>query len=176
MVGKPWARPGRLGTQAARAEHTQLAEQHTWLADKQAALEQLERQLARAERQRAAWVETHSADRDRAEAVMIELSWRLRARAAARTIDAPPWLADALGAAPESTRGQRRWRTAAAQIEAYRDRYHITEPRPRPLTPHDDLAQLRDWRTCQQTIDRLNPRTRDRHLDRDLDSGRGMSM
>ncbi len=59
---------------------------------------------------------------------MTELGWRSRARAAARTIDAPPWLADVLGAAPESTRGHRRWRTAAAQIEAYRDRYHITEP------------------------------------------------
>ena len=73
-----WAR--RDAVQAARVEHSQLAEQHTWLADKQAALEQLERQLARAERQRAAWVEVHTADRDRAEMVTVELGWRLRAR------------------------------------------------------------------------------------------------
>ena len=163
-----WTR--RDAIHSARAEHAQLVEPQAWLADKHAELEQLERQLARAERQRAAWVETHTADRDRAEAVTIELGWRSRARATARTIDAPPWLADTLGAAPESTRGRRRWKAAAAQVEAYRDRYHITEPGLGPQPP--DLAQLRDWHTCHQTVERINPRARDRHLD----AGRGMSM
>jgi conjugative relaxase-like TrwC/TraI family protein len=128
-----------------------------------------QRQLRRAEQQRAAWTELHAADLDRDYQVGVELGWRTRARSQARTVDAPGWLADLLGPAPDSTRGRRVWRQTAEQLESYRDRYRIQTDGlgERP----DDLVQRRAWRDCQQQLARLAERTNDRAQQRQVDRG-----
>jgi hypothetical protein len=52
--------------------------------------------------------------------------------------DRPGYVLEALGPVPESTRGRRAWRQAAAEIEQYRRTYQITDPnRALGLEPQD---------------------------------------
>jgi hypothetical protein len=60
--------------------------------------------------------------------VVRELAWQRRARGLAAEHDQPGYLRDELGPVPESTRGRRAWRQAAAEIEQYRRAYQITDP------------------------------------------------
>ena len=53
------------------------------------------------------------------------------------------------GPVPESTRGRRAWRQAAAKIQQYRHTYHITDP-----------AQRADRQRARTAIDRLHAKQR----------------
>jgi hypothetical protein len=61
---------------------------------------------------------------------------------------------------PESTRGRRVWRQAAAEIEHYRRSYQITDPE-RALGPEPhDPAQRTDRQRARSAIDRVQAKQR----------------
>jgi hypothetical protein len=61
---------------------------------------------------------------------------------------------------PESTRGKRVWRHAAAEIEHYRRSYQITDPdRALGPEPHDP-AQRADQQRARTAIDRVQAKQR----------------
>ena len=61
---------------------------------------------------------------------------------------------------PESTRGRRAWRQAAAEIEHYRRSYHITDPE-RALGPEPhDPAQRADRQRARTAIERVQAKQR----------------
>jgi hypothetical protein len=61
---------------------------------------------------------------------------------------------------PQSTRGRRAWRQAAAQIEDYRHTYGITDPmRALGLEPHD-RAQRADRQRVRTAIDHVHAKQR----------------
>jgi hypothetical protein len=69
-------------------------------------------------------------------------------------------LLEALGPVPESTRGRRAWRHAAAQIELYRHSYHITDPE-RALGPEPHAsAQRADRQRVRAAIERVHTKQR----------------
>ena len=64
------------------------------------------------------------------------------------------------GPVPESTRGRRAWRHAAAEIEHYRRTYHITDPdRALGPEPHDP-AQRADRQRARTAIERVQAKQR----------------
>lgn len=153
---------------AAQAERGRLGLLEQQLQGRVEELAARERGLRRAEQQRAVWDEAHTHDLNRTRAVATELAWRTRARSKAHQVDPPAWLDRVLGPVPDSRRGQRAWRQAAEQTAAYRDRHGITDELD-PLGPQPgDLTQRRAWRACQQTIDRVHSRNRERDAGRDL--------
>src|SRR4029434_4165212 len=94
-----------------------------------------------------------------------------RARCAARVTPEharPAYLRQELGPVPESTRGRRAWRQAAAQIEDYRRTYHITDLDralgPEPRNP----AQRADRQRVRTAIERVQAKQRATDRIRDL--------
>jgi hypothetical protein len=88
--------------------------------------------------------------------------------------DRPPYVREALGPVPESTRGRRAWRQAAAEIEQYRRTYHIADP-DRALGPEpQDPAQRADHQRARTAIERVHTkqRTTDRTHERQPTSER----
>lgn len=154
----------RAAANATRADLSTLSWREQTLAQRVNELTTQERELSRHEQQRATWVDTHAPELDRKHAILTELAWRSHARATAHTIDPPDWLTTLLGPLPNTPETRRSWRAAAEQLDRYRDHYHITQPGlgDRPV----DLAQLRDWRACQHTLERMAERAQAR--DRDM--------
>jgi hypothetical protein len=73
----------------------------------------------------------------------------------------------ALGPVPESTRGRRAWRQAAAQIEDYRRTYQITDPdRALGPEPHDP-TQRADRQRVRMAIERVQAKQRPTDRSRD---------
>jgi hypothetical protein len=69
---------------------------------------------------------------------------------------------------PESTRGRRAWRQAAAEIEHYRRSYHITDPdRALGPEPHHP-TQRADRQRAHTAIERIH--TKQRAADRSRDT------
>ena len=65
-----------------------------------------------------------------------------------------------VGPVPDSTRGRRPWRQAAAQIEDYRRSYQITDPE-RALGPEPrDPAQRADRQRVRTAIDQVQAKQR----------------
>src|SRR4029450_12897448 len=60
--------------------------------------------------------------------VVRTLAWQRRATGIAVEADRSSYVLEALGPVPDSTRGKRAWRHAAAEIEQYRKTYQITDP------------------------------------------------
>ena len=88
------------------------------------------------------------------------LAWQRRATGLAVEADRPTYVLEVLGPVPESTRGRRAWRQAAAQIEQYRHTYGITDPA-RALGPEpDDRAQRDDRQRVQTAIERVQAKQR----------------
>jgi len=111
-------------------------------------------QLRRQEQQRAAFLERHSPDAARYLAIVQELGWRRRAHARALEIEQPSYLVNALGSVPETTRGRRAWRSAALQIEAYREGYGIADPDDAlGVEPQGNLTRRKAWRACRDAVD-----------------------
>jgi hypothetical protein len=122
-----------------------------------------EREVRQDQQARAGWLEANAHLGPAYRQVVPELAWQHRARGVALEHNQPGWLRAELGPVPESTRGRRAWRQAAAAITDYRSSYHISDPEralgPTPRNP----AQRAVYREVQQAIGRLH--TKQRQLD-----------
>ena len=72
---------------------------------------------------------------------------------------------------PESTRGRRAWRLAAAAIEDYRRTYHLTDPEQALSQVPREPAQRVAWQHAHQAIARVQGRQRS--IDHDRQPQRG---
>jgi conjugative relaxase-like TrwC/TraI family protein len=126
-----------------------------------------ERELRQHQQHRQGWLEANAhlgpAYRD----IVRTLAWQGRATGVAVETDRPGYVLEALGPVPESTRGRRAWRHAAAEIEQYRRAYQITDPDralgPEPQEPDQRAARQRA-RTAIERVgakQRATDRTRD---------------
>jgi conjugative relaxase-like TrwC/TraI family protein len=159
---------GRLGglghrrELAAARQQLGLAETAEQLARRQADRAGTTELAARhAHQQRAGWLEAHPDVAQQWRQVTGELAWQQRARQVATEAQRPAWQERALGPLPESVRGRRAWRQAAAQLADYRDRYGIRDPEQAlgPEPKGGDLEQWRAWRACRTAAERLRGRT-----------------
>jgi hypothetical protein len=126
-----------------------------------------ERELRQHQQHRQGWLEANAhlgpAYRD----IVKALAWQRRATGVAIETDRPSYVLEALGPVPESTRGRRAWRQAAAEIEQYRRTYQITDPEralgPEPQDPNQRAARQRARSVIErvQAKQRAADRTRD---------------
>ncbi len=114
--------------------------------------------LRQHQQRRAGWLEANAHLGPAYRQVVRELAWQRRTRGLTAEHDRPGYLRGELGPVPESTRGQRAWRQAAATIEDYRRAYGITDPEtalgPMPREP----AQRAAWHHARQAITRVQRR------------------
>jgi conjugative relaxase-like TrwC/TraI family protein len=87
-----------------------------------------ERELRQHQHVRDGWLEANAHLGPQYRQVVRTLAWQRRVTGLAIEADRPGYVLEALGPVPTSTRGQRAWRQAAAQIEHYRYTYGITDP------------------------------------------------
>jgi conjugative relaxase-like TrwC/TraI family protein len=148
MLRLPW-RDGHASTNRAAAL---LARQQ---ADRAADTELALRQH---QQRRTAWLEANAHLGLTYRQVVRELAWQQRATAVAAEHEQPAYLRGELGPVPQSTRGRRAWRQAAAAIEDYRLTYQITDPDqalgPVPRAPTQRAA----WQHARQAITRVQGR------------------
>jgi hypothetical protein len=86
--------------------------------------------LRRAQQQRLGWMEAHDEElRVQERAVARENAWRRRVDQRALVLDPPGWLLGELGPAPADPRERAVWRTAAAELDAYRRAYGLDHDR-----------------------------------------------
>jgi conjugative relaxase-like TrwC/TraI family protein len=119
-----------------------------------------ERELRQHQQHHQGWLEANAhlgpAYRD----IVRTLAWQRRATGVAVETDRPGYVLEALGLVPESTRGRRAWRQAAAEIEQYRRSYQITDPDralgPEPLDPDQRAARQR----ARSAIERVQAKQR----------------
>jgi conjugative relaxase-like TrwC/TraI family protein len=153
-------RPGRGDRQAAamREAAVQVATQQANRAADH------EREVRQHQQARVGWLEAHAHLGPTYRRVVRELAWQHRARGLAAEQEPPGWLRAELGPVPESTRGRRAWRQAAAAITDYRSSYQVSDPE-RALGPAPrDPTQRAAYRVVQQAIGRVH--TKHRQLDR----------
>jgi hypothetical protein len=133
-----------------------------------------ERGLRQHQQRRDGWLEANAHLDPQYWQVVRTLAWQRRATGVAVEADRPGYMLEALGPVPESTRGRRAWRPAAAEIEHYRRTYHTTDPK-RTLgpVPHDP-AQRADRQRARTAIERIQAKQRaaDRTRDRQSTSER----
>jgi hypothetical protein len=119
-----------------------------------------ERELRQHQQRRDGWLEANAQLGPQYRQVMRTLAWQRRATGLAIEADRPGYVLEALGPAPESTRGRRVWRQAAAEIEQYRHTYGITDPeRALGSEPHDP-AQRADRQRARTAIERVQAKQR----------------
>ena len=95
------------------------------------------------------------------------LAWQRRATGLAVEADRPGYVLEMLGPVPESARGRRAWRLAAAEIEQYRRVYQITDP-DRALGPEPrDPAQRAHRQRVRTAIERVHAKQRSTDRSRD---------
>jgi conjugative relaxase-like TrwC/TraI family protein len=126
-----------------------------------------ERELRQQQQRRDGWLEANAHLGPQYRRVMRVLAWQRRATGVAVEADRPGYVLEVLGPVPESTRGRRAWRQAAAEIEEYRRTHHITDPaRALGPEPHDPTQRADRQRVCA-AIDRVHAKQRaaDRALD-----------
>ena len=109
-----------------------------------------ERELRQHQQRRQGWLEANAHLGPQYRQVVRTLAWQRRATGLAAEQDRPGYVIQALGPVPESTRGRRAWRHAAAEIDQYRRAYHISDP---------DRALGSDPRDPTQRADRQRART-----------------
>jgi hypothetical protein len=119
-----------------------------------------ERELRQHQQLRQGWLEANAhlgpAYRD----IVRTLAWQRRATGVAVEAERPGYVLEALGPVPESTRGRRAWRQAAAEIEQYRRSYQITDP-DRALGPEPyDPGQRADRQRARMAIERVHGKQR----------------
>ncbi len=133
-----------------------------------------ERELRQHQHCRQGWLEANAHLGPAYRQVVRTLAWQRRATGLAVEQDRPAYVRQALGPVPESTRGRRAWRQAAAEVEQYRRSYHITDPEralgPEPHNP----AQRADRQRARTAIERVHTkqRTTDRTHERQPTSER----
>jgi hypothetical protein len=123
-----------------------------------------ERELRQHQQVRDGWLEANAHLGPQYRQVVRTLAWQRRATGLAVEADRPGYVLEALGPVPESTRGRRAWRQAAAEIELYRRTYGITDSEralgPQPADPAQRADRLRtrtaiEWvHTKQRAADR----------------------
>jgi hypothetical protein len=122
--------------------------------------------LRRHQQRRAGWLEANAPLGPAYRQVIRELAWQRRAQGLAAENEPPAYLRQELGPVPESTRGRRAWRHAAAAIQDYRRSYQVTDPDhalgPAPRQP----AQRAAWQQVRQAISRVQGRQRRPDQDR----------
>jgi hypothetical protein len=119
-----------------------------------------ERELRQHQQRRHGWLEANAHLGPAYTEVVRTLAWQRRATGLAVEQDRPGYVLEALGPVPESTRGRRAWRQAAAEIEQYRRTYHITDP-DRALGPElHDPAQRAARQRARTAIDRVHAKQR----------------
>ena len=119
-----------------------------------------ERALRQHQQRRQGWLEANAHLGHTYRQVVRILAWQRRATGLAAEQDRPGYVLQALGPVPESTRGRRAWRHAAAQIEQYRRAYHITDPdRALGSDPHDP-TQRADRQRARTAIERVYAKQR----------------
>jgi conjugative relaxase-like TrwC/TraI family protein len=126
-----------------------------------------ERELRQHQHVRDGWLEANAHLGPQYQQVVRTLAWRRRATGLAVEQDRPGYVLETLGPVPESTRGRRAWRQAAAEIEHYRHTYGITDPvRALGSEPHD-RAQRADRQRVRMAIERVQAKQRASDLTRD---------
>jgi hypothetical protein len=119
-----------------------------------------ERELRQHQHRRDGWVEANAHLGPQYRQVVRALAWQRRATGLALEADRPGYMSEALGPVPESTRGRRVWRQAAAEIEHYRQTYGITDP-VRALGPEPaDRAQRAARQRARTAIERVQAKQR----------------
>jgi hypothetical protein len=128
-----------------------------------------ERELRQHQQRRDGWLEANAHLGPQYRQVVRTLAWQRRATGIAVEQERPGYVLEALGSVPESTRGQRAWRQAAAQIEDYRRTYRITDP-DRALGPEPrDPAQRADRQRARTAIERVQAKQRATDRIRDVE-------
>jgi hypothetical protein len=126
-----------------------------------------ERELRQHQQRRDGWLEANAYLGPQYRQVVRTLAWQRRATGLAVEADRPGYVLEALGPVPDSTRGKRAWRHAAAEIEHYRRSYQITDPEralgPEPHSP----GQRADRQRARTAIERI--RAKQRATDRSRD-------
>jgi hypothetical protein len=126
-----------------------------------------ERELRQHHQRRDGWLEANAHLGPQYRQVVRALAWQRRATGLAVEADRPAYVSEALGPVPDSTRGRRAWRQAAAQIEDYRHTYQITDlDRALGSEPHDP-AQQADRQRARAAIDRVQAKQRAADRSRD---------
>jgi conjugative relaxase-like TrwC/TraI family protein len=126
-----------------------------------------ERELRQHQQHRQGWLEANAQLGPQYRQVVRTLAWQRRATGLAVEADRLGYVLEALGPVPESTRGRRAWRHAAAEIEQYRRTYQITDPdRALGPEPHDP-GQRGARQRARSAIERVqaNQRAADRTCD-----------
>jgi hypothetical protein len=119
-----------------------------------------ERELRQHQQRRAGWLEVNAHLGPQYRQVVRALAWQRRATGLAMEQERPIYVLEALGPVPESTRGRRAWRHAAAEIEQYRHTYGITDPM-RALGPEStDRAQWAARQRIRAAIERVQAKQR----------------
>jgi conjugative relaxase-like TrwC/TraI family protein len=127
-----------------------------------------ERELRQHQHRRDGWLEANAHLGPQYRQVVRTLAWQRRATGLAVETDRPRYVLEALGPVPESTRGRRAWRQAAAQLEDYRRTYQIADP-DRALGPEPrDPAQQADRQQVRTAIERVHTKQRTSDPSRDL--------
>jgi conjugative relaxase-like TrwC/TraI family protein len=119
-----------------------------------------ERELRQHQQRRDGWLEANAHLGPQYWQVVRTLAWQRRAAGVAAEADRPGYVLAALGPVPESTRGRRAWRQAAAEIEHYRRTYQITDPD--RVLGHEarDPTQRSDRQRARTAIDRVQAKQR----------------
>jgi conjugative relaxase-like TrwC/TraI family protein len=133
-----------------------------------------ERELRQHQQRHDGWLEANAHLGPQYRQVVRTLAWQRRATGLAVEAERPGYVLEALGPVPESTRGRRAWRHAAAEIEQYRHTYQITNPE-QALGPEPrDPGQRADRQRARTAIARVHTkqRTTDRAHERQPTSER----
>jgi hypothetical protein len=123
-----------------------------------------ERELRQHQQHRQGWLEANAHLGSQYRQIVRALAWQRRATGVAVEADRPGYVLEALGPVPDSTRGRRAWRQAAAEIEQYRCTYHSTDPDRALGAEPNDLTQRADRQRVRGAIEQV--RTKQRAADR----------
>jgi conjugative relaxase-like TrwC/TraI family protein len=119
-----------------------------------------ERELRQHQHVRDGWLEANAHLGPQYRQVVRTLAWQQRATGLAIEQERPGYVLQTLGPVPDSTRGRRAWRQAAAEIQQYRHTYQVTDPdRALGPEPHDP-AQRADRQRARLAIDRIQAKQR----------------
>ena len=131
-----------------------------------------ERELRQHQQRHDGWLEANAHLGPQYRQVVRNLAWQRRAAGVAIEQERPSYVLQALGPVPESTRGRRAWRQAAAEIEHYRHTYGINDPDWALGPEPHNRVQRADRQRARTAIDRLQAKqcATDRTHDRQLTS------
>jgi conjugative relaxase-like TrwC/TraI family protein len=116
--------------------------------------------LRRHQQRRAGWLEANAHLGPAYRQVVRQLAWQRRAVGVALEHEQPGYVREDLGPVPESARGRRAWRQAAAAIEDYRRTYGVTDPEQALGRVPREPAQSVAWHEARQAIARVQGRQR----------------